>query len=162
MFNIFKKEKKSMPIIKSPLTGRIIDLEEVPDQVFANRVVGDGIAIEPTDNILYSPVEGEIKQLFPTMHAVGIETKEGLEVLLHIGINTVELDGEGFSKFVSQGDQIKEGTKLIEFDLDYIEKNATSTVTPILITNLEDSQEIELIADSEVEVSTELFKVIET
>ncbi|SJZ94457.1 PTS system IIA component, Glc family (TC 4.A.1) [Selenihalanaerobacter shriftii] len=151
-----------MPIIKSPLTGRIIDLEEVPDQVFANRVVGDGIAIEPTDNILYSPVEGEIKQLFPTMHAVGIETKEGLEVLLHIGINTVELDGEGFSKFVSQGDQIKEGTKLIEFDLDYIEKNATSTVTPILITNLEDSQEIELIADSEVEVSTELFKVIET
>ena len=102
--------------IIAPLTGRIVKLEEVPDKVFAEKIMGDGFAIEPKDNIVVAPVDGEIAILFPTKHAIGMVTAEGLELLIHVGIDTVKLNGEGFKAFVKQGDKVKAGDKLLEVD----------------------------------------------
>ena len=143
MFNIFGNKQKKEEIL-APLTGEVLALSEVPDKVFAAKTVGDGVAIKPTGNQLLAPVAGEVKQLFPTKHALGIETETGVELLIHIGINTVELDGEGFEKFVDKGDQINVGDKLIEFDLDYIAENATSIITPVVITNIKDLEGFEI------------------
>ncbi|MGM0370701.1 MAG: PTS sugar transporter subunit IIA, partial [Bacillota bacterium] len=124
MFNVFSSTNQVE--LLAPLTGEVIDLSDVPDEVFAAKTVGDGIAIKPTNDKLLAPVDGVIKQLFPTKHALGIETEEGVEVLIHIGINTVELKGEGFKKLVDKGDEINSGDELIKFDLEFIEDNATS------------------------------------
>ncbi|TDX51378.1 PTS sugar transporter subunit IIA [Orenia marismortui] len=158
MFGLFKKDKAVT--LTSPLTGKVLDLSKVPDEVFSNKMVGDGVAIEPTDGVLVSPVKGTIKQIFPTKHAVGIETDEGVEILMHIGINTVELSGEGFEKLAEVGSKVKVGDKLIKFDLDYIEENATSIITPILITNMDDIKGIDRLSDGEVKLGeNELLKV---
>lgn len=139
MLKLFSKRKKHK--LLAPITGEIIELSQVPDEVFANKMVGDGIAIRPTENEVLSPCDGKVVQLFPTNHAIGIETKEGIEVLIHIGIDTVSLKGNGFKSFVTQGDHVRTGDKLIEVDLAYIEKNATSTITPIIITNMDKIKE---------------------
>lgn len=97
--------------------------------------MGDGMAIEPSEGILVSPVEGEIIQLFHTKHAIGIRSQTGMEILLHIGLETVAMNGEGFEAFVKEGDSVKPGDKLISFDLDLIKEKAASTITPIIITN---------------------------
>lgn len=149
MFNIFGSDNEETELV-APLTGQIVALSEVPDEVFAAKTVGDGVAIRPTDNKLLAPVNGVVKQLFPTKHALGIETENGLELLIHIGINTVELDGEGFEKLIDQGDEINVGDELIKFDLDYISENATSLVTPIVITNKDDIEGLEITEAKEV------------
>ncbi|MBM7623809.1 PTS sugar transporter subunit IIA [Sporohalobacter salinus] len=148
MFNIFKKNKEVK--LFAPLTGKIIDLSEVPDDVFANKVVGDGVAIEPTDNILVSPITGVIKQIFPTKHAVGLETSQGVQILMHIGINTVDLNGKGFEKLIEEKSEVELGDKLIKFDPEYIKENATSLITPILITNVDGVGNIEVTDVDEV------------
>ncbi|TDX51380.1 PTS sugar transporter subunit IIA [Orenia marismortui] len=148
MFGIFKK-KKSVELA-APLTGKVVKLAEVPDEVFSQKMVGDGLAIEPTEGVLLSPVDGVIKQIFPTKHAVGIETKEGAEILIHIGINTVELQGEGFEKLAEEGDKVKVGDEIIKVDLDYIKENATSTITPVLITNMDDIKELKILDNQNV------------
>jgi len=140
MLNLFKKEINVK--LLAPMTGEIIELEDVPDEVFASKMIGDGLAIKPSDNEILSPCDGKIVQIFPTKHAIGIETNEGLEILIHIGIDTVVLNGNGFKSFVSQGDRVYCGDKLLEVDLDYIGKNAKSTITPILITNMNKIKEI--------------------
>ena len=149
MFNIFGSDDEKVELL-APLTGEVLPLSKVPDEVFAAKTVGDGVAIKPTDNILVAPVDGVIKQLFPTKHALGIETKSGLELLIHIGINTVELDGEGFEKLADKGDEINVGDELIKFDLDYIEENATSIITPVVITNKDDIESFEVTDSKEV------------
>lgn len=140
MFNFFKKENNVK--LYAPMTGEIIDLEKVPDEVFASKMVGDGLAIRPTEKEVLSPCDGKIVQLFPTKHAIGIETKEGIEILIHIGIDTVTLNGNGFKSFVSVGDKVFAGDKLLEIDLEHIENNAKSTITPILITNMDKVKEL--------------------
>lgn len=134
MFGLFSR--RQIKII-SPIKGKIVDLSKVPDEVFSSKMIGDGFAIDPKENILFSPVDGEIIQIFPTGHAIGIKTKEGLEILIHIGIDTVNLKGDGFVLFVNQGDYVRVGDKLIAFDLDIIKNRAKSTLIPILITNME-------------------------
>ncbi len=134
--------------LKSPLIGQVVDLTEVPDPTFSAKLLGDGIAIKPTEGILYAPVDGEIVQIFHTNHALGIKTAEGSEVLIHIGIDTVKMKGEGFKAYVKTGDMVKEGDKLIEFDLDLINKNAKSDITPIVITNMDTIKEIKVNASN--------------
>lgn len=119
----------------APLNGEIIPLEKVPDPVFSEKMMGEGIAILPSDGHVLSPVEGEIIQVAPTKHAVGILDKNGLEILIHIGLETVALKGEGFTVTVSPGDNVVVGQPLISFDLHYIQENAKSIMTPIIITN---------------------------
>jgi PTS system glucose-specific IIA component len=135
MFSLFSRDK-SISIL-APMTGDIIEITQVEDEVFSERMVGDGVAIEPREGIVVSPVQGRIVQIFPTKHALGIETEDGLEILIHIGLDTVELKGEGFKSYVKVGDEVKVGDKLLEVDLDFIRKSGRSTVSPIIITNMD-------------------------
>jgi sugar PTS system EIIA component len=137
MFNkLFgKKEVKKEETIVAPLTGKIVSIEEVPDPTFSQKMMGDGIAIEPTEGVVVSPVDGEIVQFFHTKHAIGIQSESGAEILIHVGLETVNMNGEGFEGHVNVGDKVKAGDKLLSFDLDLIKEKAASTVTPIVITN---------------------------
>nr|WP_324255053.1 glucose-specific PTS transporter subunit IIBC [Bacillus sp. REN16] len=120
----------------SPLTGKIIPLSEVPDSVFSNMMLGDGIAIEPTDGTIVAPVNGEIITIFPTKHAVAIKSDAGAEILIHIGIDTVELKGEGFETLVSPGDKVTQGQPIVNVDFESIKVKVPSIITPVVITNL--------------------------
>jgi sugar PTS system EIIA component len=137
MFNkLFgKKEVKKEETIVAPLTGKIVSIEEVPDPTFSQKMMGDGIAIEPTEGVVVSPVDGEIVQFFHTKHAIGIQSESGAEILIHVGLETVNMNGEGFEGYVNVGDKVKAGDKLLTFDLDLIKEKAANTVTPIVITN---------------------------
>jgi len=119
--------------LKSPLSGILIPIEKVPDQVFAERLVGDGIGIGPTDNILKAPCAGKIVQLHKSHHAVTIETETGVQILLHIGINTVNLKGEGFQPLIKVGSQVSEGQELIKFDADLIARKGLSLVSVMVL-----------------------------
>ncbi|MED4014744.1 glucose-specific PTS transporter subunit IIBC [Sutcliffiella cohnii] len=122
--------------IAIPMTGQLLPLSEVPDQVFSQKMMGDGFAIKPSEGTVVSPVEGTIVNLFPTKHAVGIVTEDGREVLVHVGIDTVNLKGKGFENLVEQGDKVSQGQPLLQVDLEIIENEAASTITPVIFTNL--------------------------
>lgn len=128
----------------SPLAGKVMPITEVPDQVFAGKMMGDGFAIEPTEGVVKSPVSGKIVNLFPTKHAIGILSDEGKEILIHVGLDTVNLKGEGFEALVKQDDTITQGQELLRFDLDFIKANATSTITPIVFTNLAEGEFVQI------------------
>lgn len=119
-----------------PINGVVASLSEVNDYLFNKKIMGDGAAIKPNDNYLYAPVDGEIVLVYDAKHAVAIKTKDGLQILIHVGIDTVKLDGKGFAAYVNVGDMVKAGDKLLYFDREYIEKQA-STITPIVVTNSE-------------------------
>ncbi|WP_079479115.1 N-acetylglucosamine-specific PTS transporter subunit IIBC [Halobacillus salinus] len=123
-----------------PVTGNVMPLSEVPDQVFAQGMMGQGFAIDPTDGTIHSPVDGKVLNVFPTKHAVGLQMENGLEVLIHIGLDTVKLEGKGFESLVEDGQSVEKGTPLIQVDLDYVKDNAPSVVTPVIFTNLESEQ----------------------
>jgi len=135
-FNFFKKTKQKQGLsIIAPVNGNIIPLKEVPDPVFAEKMMGEGIAMVPTDGRFVSPVNGEIVQVAPTKHAVGIRAEDGSEILLHIGLETVALKGEGFTVAVKIGDKVKTGQLLVDVDLEYLRAHADHIITPIVITN---------------------------
>lgn len=140
-FNFFKKKQQHSSLeIVAPVNGDIIPLTEVPDPVFSEKMMGEGIAMTPSDGRFVSPVNGEIIQVPDTKHAVGIRAEDGSEILIHIGLETVGLKGEGFDAKVKEGDTISVGDLLIEADLDYISEHADSIITPIIITNSKDSE----------------------
>ncbi len=134
----------------SPMKGEIISIEQVPDQVFSQKMMGDGFAIKPENGRVVSPVDGKIVNIFPTKHALGIEDENGMEILIHIGLDTVNLKGEGFTQKVEEGQIVTQGQVLMEVDLDYIAKNAKSTITPIVFTNLKDEQSIRIKTSTKV------------
>ena len=119
----------------APLSGYLMPIETVPDPVFSQKMVGDGVSIDPTSNVLKSPCAGEVVQLHPSHHAITIKTTDGLEILLHIDLDTVELRGKGFSPKVQMGDRVNPGDALIEFDIDYIALHARSLLMQVVVTN---------------------------
>ena len=123
--------------IAAPLTGKVIPVTEVPDPVFAEKVLGDGIAVDPTEGTVYSPVDGTIFQIAHTFHAMGIESDDGLEILVHLGIDTVKLEGKGFQSFVEVGQKVKKGDKIMEMDIGFIREQGLSPMSPCIITNLD-------------------------
>lgn len=135
--NLFKKPNNYK--IYAPMNGTIVPLEEVPDPVFSQRMMGEGVAMIPSEGKVLSPVDGKVEQVPDSKHAVGLEADDGTEILIHIGLDTVELKGEGFTPKVSAGDQVSVGDLLMEFDLDYIRKHAKDVITPIVITNSQNS-----------------------
>ncbi|OKL36131.1 glucose-specific PTS transporter subunit IIBC [Domibacillus mangrovi] len=126
----------------APITGELLPITEVPDPVFSGKMMGDGFAIEPSDGLVVSPVDGKVETVFPTKHAIGLVSDNGHEVLIHFGIDTVKLKGEGFESLISEGDIVKAGQPLLKVDLDYVSENATSTITPIIFTNLAEGETI--------------------
>ncbi|MGL5314071.1 MAG: PTS sugar transporter subunit IIA, partial [Peptostreptococcaceae bacterium] len=111
---------------------------------FSTKLMGDGFAINSSDGDIYSPVSGKVGVIFPTKHAIIIESEGGREVLIHLGIETVKLEGKGFEIFVEVGQEVKAGDKLVKMDIDYIEKNATSTISPVIFTNLDPSESVSI------------------
>lgn len=132
MFNFINKAKFK---IVSPADGKLKSITAVTDEVFSSKALGDGFAIEPTQGIVYSPIAGEVSMIFPTLHAIGLKTKDGVEILIHIGIDTVKLDGEGFETFVRQGQKIKAGDMLLKFDIEEIKNKVPSTDIIVIFTN---------------------------
>ena len=128
--------------VASPLKGIAIPLKTVVDEAFSSEAIGKGIAIEPTEGRVVAPFDGEIISLFPTKHAIAIQSEKGIELLVHVGINTVELNGEHFESHVSEGDRVKQGQTLITFNIEEIKKAGYLMQTPVIITNSDDYLEI--------------------
>ena len=158
--------KKKLPVedslgkevIKAPITGKVVALNEVPDDCFAQKIMGDGMAIEIENENIVAPVNGEVIMTFPTKHAIGIKTSNGSEILIHLGINTVELNGEGFENFVNIGDKVKTGDLIAKVDINYIKKNNKSLISPIIVTSKEN---IKILAkNSNVKINEDIFEVV--
>lgn len=135
MFNLFKNMRTDNTNIYAPVEGKCIDITQVKDPVFSKKTMGDGVAIVPESNIIQSPCSGTVTMLFPTKHAFGITTNEGLEVLIHIGIDTVNLNGKGFQAFVSENQKVKKGDKIIKFNDSYLADSSMDMTTIVVITN---------------------------
>lgn len=127
-----------------------MSLDEVPDPVFSGRMMGEGVAIIPKDGTICAPVHGQVIQIAPTKHAIGIAAQDGTEILIHVGLETVSLKGEGFKVQVSKGDVVSVGQPLLTYDLEYIRAHAKSTITPIVVTNISDgNRKIEMTKEKE-------------
>ncbi|TCP93296.1 PTS system D-glucose-specific IIA component (Glc family) [Cricetibacter osteomyelitidis] len=138
------KESKSVEVeIYAPLSGEIVNIEDVPDVVFSEKIVGDGVAIRPNGNKIVAPVDGVIGKIFETNHAFSMESKDGIELFVHFGIDTVELKGEGFTRIAQEGQSVKRGDTIIEFDLALLEQKAKSILTPIVISNMDEISNLE-------------------
>ncbi|WP_067730213.1 PTS sugar transporter subunit IIA [Oceanobacillus damuensis] len=142
--NLFGKKNKESDKFIAPMTGELIPITEVPDEVFSGKMMGDGFAIVPKEGTVFSPIDGKIVNIFPTSHAIGLESNLGREILIHIGIDTVELKGNGFEPLVKENDEVKAGQPLMKVDLEYVGNNATSTITPIVFTNLNEGESVTL------------------
>lgn len=136
----------------APLKGELKPITEVPDQVFAGKMMGDGFAIVPVEGTIVSPVNGKIVNLFPTKHAIGILSDTGREILIHVGIDTVNLKGQGFETLVAENDIVEQGQPLLKVDLDYIKEHATSTITPIVFTNLAEGEKVVIEKSGQVDL----------
>lgn len=138
------KDAKAVDVeIYAPLSGEIVNIEDVPDVVFSEKIVGDGIAIRPNGNKIVAPVDGVVGKIFETNHAFSMESKEGVELFVHFGIDTVELKGEGFTRIAQEGQSVKRGDVIIEFDLALLEQKAKSVLTPVVISNMDEISNIE-------------------
>nr|WP_304185867.1 N-acetylglucosamine-specific PTS transporter subunit IIBC [Hafnia alvei] len=122
----------------SPITGEVVALDQVPDEAFASKAVGDGVAVRPTDKTVVSPARGTIVKIFNTNHAFCLETDEGAEVVVHMGIDTVALNGQGFKRLVEEGAEVKAGQPILEMDLEYLNANARSMISPVVVSNIDD------------------------
>ncbi|HEU4653194.1 MAG TPA: phosphoenolpyruvate--protein phosphotransferase [Steroidobacteraceae bacterium] len=146
-------------ILRCPLAGWSSSLDEAPDPVFAGRMLGDGVLVDPTGHELFAPCDGEIISVAPSKHAVSIRSTEGVEVLMHVGIDTVALDGAGFELHVAAGERVSAGTKLLTFDLDFLARNAKSVATPIIVTNTERFEIISAQLDRDLLVGDALIEL---
>ena len=153
-----KKVVKTV-VVSSPITGTAADLSTAPDEGFAGKMMGDGAVVTPEDAIIKAPEDGEVVFVFDTKHAIGFMTDSGLSLLLHIGIDTVKLDGKGFEVFVESGQKVKKGEPLMKIDIDYLKENAPSLVSPVLCTELEDNQKVRLLKTGDIKAGDKLFAI---
>ncbi|WP_299792648.1 PTS glucose transporter subunit IIA [uncultured Shewanella sp.] len=124
--------------VYAPVSGEIVPIEKVPDVVFAEKIVGDGLAIKPKGSQILAPVDGTIGKIFETNHAFSIESPQGLELFVHFGVGTVELRGNGFKRLAEEGQVVKVGEPILEFDLAYLKEQVESLLTPVVLANMED------------------------
>ncbi|GGM30218.1 PTS system glucose-specific EIIA component [Paraliobacillus quinghaiensis] len=144
--------------VLAPVTGELVELSEVPDPTFSEKMMGDGVAIKPTNGAFVAPVTGEVVNLFPTKHAIGIKSEAGVEYLIHIGLETVALDGEGFEAHVKQGDKVSAGDLLVTVDLETVGAKA-NLISPVVITNEVASVQKEASAQSVVKGETVIMTI---
>lgn len=146
-------------VISSPVTGMAADLGTAPDEAFAQKMMGDGVVVIPEEAFVCAPEDGEVAFVFDTKHAIGYMTDSGISLLIHVGIDTVKLNGEGFEVLVENGQKVKKGQPMLKLDLDYLKANAPSLATPVLCTELEDDQRIRLLKEGPVKAGEPLFEV---
>ena len=156
-----KKEAKVVEtiIISSPINGMAADLSTAPDEAFAQKMMGDGAVVTPQETIVRAPEDGEVAFVFDTRHAIGFLTDSGISLLIHVGIDTVKLDGKGFEALVEAGQKVKKGDPMLKLDLDYLKEHAPSIVSPILCTELEDNQKIRLLKEGSIQAGEPLFAI---
>lgn len=153
MFKFLSKNNE----LKAPIAGKIIDLKEVPDKMFSEKMVGDGAAIDPTGDIIIAPADGKLSLIFKTNHAFGLNLKNGAEILVHIGLDTVALNGKGFTRLAEEGTYVKAGDPIIKIDRELIKSMGYSLITPVLITNTDIIKEIEFSTGKEVKAGDMIF-----
>ena len=161
-----EKKEKTEKTVKSqmflnPIKGKVAPIEEINEPAFSQKMMGDGVYIVPEDNKVYAPCDCEVSFVFPSKHALGLLTESGLEALIHVGLDTVKLDGEGFEVFVTEGQKVKQGEVLMQFDLEFIRNNAAGIETPFIITNLAGQQSIRVVKAGEQENGADCFVVEE-
>ena len=152
MFELLKKKKS----IIAPVDGKTVELSQVPDKVFAEKMVGDGLAIDTVGSIITAPSDGTLTLIFKTNHAFGMTLKDGVELMVHIGIDTVKLDGAGFERLCKQGDFVKAGTPVIKLDRDFILSKGYSLITPVLITNMDKIKNIKPVINKDVKAGEDI------
>lgn len=155
-----KEDDNKIEELVAPIKGKQINLSEVEDEVFASGAVGVGMAIVPSKGEVVAPIDGVVSTIFPTKHAIGIVSDNGTEILIHVGLNTVALDGKYYDVNVNAGDKVKKGQKLLSFDIDAIKKEGYSTVTPVLVTNASDLADVIVIENKEIEENDSIIKVV--
>ena len=146
-------------MIASPITGVAAPLSDTPDEVFSNKMLGDGAAVTPVDNIVRAPEDGEVAFVFDTKHAIGFMTESGISLLIHVGIDTVKLDGKGFEVFVENGQKVKKGEPMMKLDLDYLKANAPSVMSPVICSEMEDNQKVRVVKTGDIQAGDTLFAV---
>ena len=154
------KTKGGKLTVASPLKGKLVELKDVKDEAFSSGALGKGVAVMPKEGVLYAPADGTISAFFPTGHAIGLTTDTGLELLMHVGMDTVQLDGKGFKPLAEAGDAVKKGQKLLEFDMELIQEAGYSLVTPVLVTNSDDFAEVVSARAEKVEPGDLLLSVM--
>ena len=162
--NVEEKENVGTKVVKtvtisSPITGKAGEITSTPDEVFSNKMLGDGAVVTPEDAIVRAPEDGEVAFVFDTKHAVGFLTDSGISLLIHVGIDTVKLEGKGFESLVETGQKVKKGEPLLKLDLDFLKANAPSIVSPVICSEMEDNQKIRLLKQGNVKAGDELFAV---
>ena len=145
-------------VVKAPIDGIVLPLEQLPDETFAASILGPGCGIEPTGDTVYAPFDGKVVSVASTLHAVGLESDEGIELLIHIGMDTIALRGSGFTVLVKEGQTVKAGTPLLKVDLDAIRAAGLSTESAVVVTNADDLPKLHVIAGGIVSTGTPLFK----
>ncbi|HAT2869996.1 TPA: PTS transporter subunit EIIC [Serratia marcescens] len=152
--------KAAFETLVAPVTGEVVALAQVPDEAFASKAVGDGLAIRPTDNIVVSPADGTVVKIFNTNHAFCLETDKGAEIVVHMGIDTVALEGQGFKRLVEEGAEVKAGQPILELDLDYLNANARSMISPVVVSNSDDYAGLAALASGSVVAGqTKLYEI---
>lgn len=154
------KAKGEKLVVASPLKGGLVELKDVKDEAFSSGALGKGVAVMPKEGVLYAPADGTISAFFPTGHAISLTTDTGLELLMHVGMDTVQLDGKGFKPLAATGDTVKKGQKLLEFDMELIQEAGYSLVTPVLVTNSDDFAEVVSVRAEKVEPGDLLLSVM--
>ncbi|RBP41542.1 PTS sugar transporter subunit IIA [Garciella nitratireducens] len=145
-------------LLYSPLKGMIFPITQAPDEAFSQKMVGDGICIDPEDGLVVSPVNGTVTTILPSKHAIGIQTKKGNEILVHFGMDTVSLNGEGFTQRVKTGDKVKVGDLILEVNLQKIRDKVPSLITPVVITNME-GKIIRVLKEGQVNRGEEIIEI---
>lgn len=152
--------KAAFETLLAPVTGEVVALEQVPDEAFASKAVGDGLAIRPTDKIVVAPADGTVVKIFNTNHAFCLETDKGAEIVVHMGIDTVALEGQGFKRLVEEGAEVKAGQPILELDLDYLNANARSMISPVVVSNADEYAGLAALASGSVVAGqTKLYKI---
>jgi len=156
MFGIFKRKTRE---VKAPIDGQIVALEKVNDEVFSQKMAGDGVAILPIGNVFSAPIDGVVTKIFSTNHAYSIRSKQDLEILVHIGLDTVALEGEGFERLANEGDHVSAGDAIIKVDLDLIKAKAKDIVTPILVSEDSKVKSIDKLLNDIVKESDTIMRI---
>ena len=144
--------------VKAPIDGTILPLEQLPDETFATAILGPGCGIEPTGDTVYAPFDGTITQVASTLHAIGITSDDGIELLIHVGMDTVEMQGKGFTALVKEDQKVKAGTPMLKVDLNAIRAANHPTTTAIIVTNGDDLNGMKVVADGPVEAGAAMIK----
>ena len=163
LFDMFKKKDAapSFPVVlAADAAGAFVKMEDIPDEVFAQGILGQGCGIDPSEGKVYAPCDGEITQAPDTLHAFGITTPGGVEVLIHVGVDTVEMNGDGFHSFVKEGDKVKKGDKLLSFDIDKIKAAGHNTTVSVIVSNSDDFKAVEGLPGDPVDLSCSVIRTV--